>query len=188
MPTDTATSTAEWVTAWGTLTAAIAAVAGLAVSMWTARLARREAREAREALAFATKPTLTAGLGGRIDVSDNPAQVGNGYAWVRNDSRWPATDVQVVVTLSTGKRVTAHADRLGPLVIEPGYERGKGEQLDIEIIPMPANERTGVDTVEVEFSDERRLLRWQFTTRVILTIDGAGQAGRRVEEQERQLA
>lgn len=165
MPLAAATTTAEWITAWGTLGTAILSFVAVVVSSLTAKTARQEARQAQEALGLVGKPKMA----GRVSTagpgwSDHPEPHTTASVWNLSDK--VAVDVVAEVTLWDGSVWHGHAERLA--------QNTAGDQAPVRDPhlrvfcgppqPDPASLPPGdyVETIRVLYRDEHELLRWEW--------------------------
>lgn len=161
------TTTAEWITAWGAVITGVAAIAGLIVSILTARRANEEARDARTALGLVGKPTLQGGISRQL--SGTPHMT----ASIWNVTDRPAVDVKAEITLANGSTWHGQIERLDQ---NTGGDQAavREPRLTIHCGPMLPESRPGIETIVVRYRDERELLRWQWTRRDIRTEEQRG--------------
>lgn len=164
------TSTAGAASAMGTLIGAgvgflstvASAVAAIAALM-AARKSDETAQRASEALGLAMEPTLTAHIGSTMlhEGLKPPRNVVS--LEVKNLSRWPAVDVKVYAS-DRRFRPIAEIAYLGPAE-QPNYTiAAKPSVAEVEVTHLTVAQKADFGQLLIlDYSDERRILRWRQT-------------------------
>lgn len=154
----------EWLSAGAGVATAVAAVAGLVIAILTARNAQQEASAARTALGLVGKPTVHVSL---APVLSGPGTGGLRCAvWVSDQ---PALDVELVVELRGGQRANARSARVEA---NTHGEQGavRGDHLWVLCGPPIPDTVPGEDRITVRYSDQRQMLRWEWTRSTVHTL------------------
>lgn len=146
----------------GLLSAVASAGAAIAAFM-AAKKSDETAQRAGEALGLAMKPALTAHI---MRVSYNPGSSIGREALeleVKNLSAWPAADVKIYAS-DRRFRPIAEIDYL-PAAEQPNYTiKAEPGVVTIDVTDAPIANKPGFgNLLIVDYSDERRILRWRQT-------------------------
>jgi hypothetical protein len=98
------------------------------------------------------------------------AGLGTTVVKVRNDSRWPATDLVMHVEAADGRTADMRLAYLGPAPAEETFSFP--DQLPLPIDDPGWRGRVDLtDRLVADYSDERGMLRWRMTRLVTLTLE-----------------